>query len=292
MVDTTREMATPMARALGVRLRQARTEAGLTVRDLADRVGVDHSTVVRYESGERPPKPEKVASLLTVCGVVGAEHEQFVQMAKDLDNRHWTSIGLPAQRLQLQALLEFEREATCMTGVSVLLIPGRLQTDEYARQIMVAGEVPAGEIEERVHIRMGRKDLISRAERPSSLRVLISEAVLRTTIGGPDTMYRQLSHILEMTQHPALEVRIIPSTVGWHPGLEGPFLLLEFNNWQPPLVHLEMRESSLFITEQVSVAAYQRAVHKILRVAMTPAESVDLIAREAEKFHQQIREVI
>jgi transcriptional regulator with XRE-family HTH domain len=314
MVDTTRRMATPKALALGFRLREARVAAGLNQRDLAAKVGVDHSTVGRYETGERPPKPTKVASILTACGVVGEDHEELVRLSRELDGSHWTSIGLPERRLQLQALLEFERDAECATTVSPLLIPGQLQTDEYARAIMVDAEVPEDEIEERVRIRMGRRELITRNGK-SILRALIGESVLRTVIAGPDVMYRQLLLVMQMAEHPAVDVRIIPTVAGWHPGLEGPFLLLEFGDhtlepdpdsdpseededrgdrrgrfYQRPIVHIEVRESSLFLHETSNVAAYQKAVHKVLRVAMSPADSVDLIAREAKQFKQQQRE--
>lgn len=258
--------------------------AGLNQRDLAMAVGVDHSTIGRYETGERPPKHDKVAAILTACSVVGEAREELLQMARDLNGSHWISIGLPGQRLQLQALLEFERDAEYAVSVSPLLIPGRLQTDEYARAIMTAAGVPEGEIEERVRIRMGRSELIKRTDRPSKFRALIGEAVLRTIIAGPDVMYRQLVHLLEMARNTAVDVRIVPASAGWHPGLEGPFLLLQFGDWQPPIVHLEARQSSLFLHLPQNVAVYEQAVHTVLRVAMSPEDSVELIATEAERF--------
>lgn len=289
MGGTTRLMATPRALALGVRLKHARLEAGYNQRELASRVGMDHSTVGRYETGEREPKPEKVAAILQACGVVGAAQDELVQMSRDLNGSHWTSVSLPERRLQLSALLEFERDAIRTWSIAPLLFPGRLQIDDYCRAIMTAAGHSPNEVEEMVALRMGRRELINRPDSRSLLVALISESVLHTTIGGPGVMDRQLRYLDAMTKHPNVEIRIIPAGAGWHPGLEGPFLLLEFGDptdttavHHPPIVHLEARESSLFLHEPRNVAAYQMAVQMVLRVAMSPEESAGLIAREAD----------
>lgn len=312
MPGTTRLMATPRSLALGVLLLRAREKAGFNQRELAERVGLNHSTVGRYETGERPPKPAKVAALLQACGVVGAEQDKLVRFASELNGSHWTSVNMPDRRLQLAALLEFERLATCAWSVAPLLVPGRLQTDDYARAIMTGAGLPSSEAEEMVTLRMGRRELVDHPDNPSKLVAIIGEFVLRNGVGGRGVMERQLRYLTAMANHPSVEIRVIPTDAGWHPALEGSFLLLDFaldtaggqletvgerdpdddvyddeepgthDHQQTPIVHLETRESSLFLHEPTNVAGYQQAVQMVLRAAMSPKDSVGLIAREAD----------
>ncbi|WP_432851554.1 helix-turn-helix domain-containing protein [Amycolatopsis sp. CA-161197] len=268
---------TPRARAIGAELRRAREDAGLSARTLAARLGVAHTTVGRWESGERSPRPTDVAAVL---GALGADHElreELIELSRNTDGRHWVASGLPEQKRQLAALLELERDAARIVNVSPLLVPGLLQTSGYARAIIGGGGVPAGEVETRVAVRIGRRDVIMRRERPAELLALFDETALSRNIGGPAVMADQLRSLEEASHWANVTLRAIPESAGWHPALEGPFVLLEFAD-RTPVVQIENRRSALFFHEAVDVEAYQLAIDRVQDIAMSPAETRALIA--------------
>ncbi|MEV0050866.1 DUF5753 domain-containing protein [Saccharopolyspora shandongensis] len=176
----------------------------------------------------------------------------------------------------MAALLDFERKASHITDVSPLLIPGLLQTGDYARAIMVTGEVPAAEVETRVLVRVGRREVLTRRN-PAKLLALVGETAIRQKIGDLQVTLDQLQHLLTVAEWPNVDLHVIPSATGWHPALEGPFFLIDFDDEQP-IVHLENRRAALFFHEEADVAAYRIAVDRVMRLAMDPAESMKFIA--------------
>lgn len=277
-------VTTPKARRLGAALREARTDAGLGVRELANRLGKDHSLVSRYERGQRAPKPEDVATILGILGVNGERREEILALARGTDDRRWVAASLPELQQQLAALIDFEGEATSIVDMAPLLVPGLLQTSAYARAIMTRAEVPPSEIGTRVAVRIGRSDVLKR-ESPVQLTALIGDPVLRQRVGGPAVMAEQLRHLARLAELPNVDLRVIPGDSDWHPGLEGPFSVMDFEE-ESPIVHLENRRSALFLHEDDDVAAYREAVAMVLREAMSPDDSSALIAREAERIER------
>ncbi|WP_298179456.1 helix-turn-helix transcriptional regulator [Saccharomonospora sp.] len=273
---------TPKARALGAELRQARERAGLGLRELARRLEMSHSVLSRIESGERPPRPEDVASILTALGVHGQAQESILDLSRDTGGSHWLSVGMPELDRQLAALLDFERTASHIIDVSPLLIPGLLQTSEYVRAMMTTAGLPSHEVEMRSAVRLGRREAL-RAGNPSRLTAYIGESALYQRIVDATAMREQLRFILELADLPHVTVRIIPAVSGWHPGLEGAFSLLEFTA-APPIVHLETRRSGLFLGEKADVDAYRVAIDKVREVALSPADSTKLIADASQEM--------
>lgn len=267
---------TPKARALGAELRAAREAASIGLRQLADQLETSHATVSRWETGRRAPKPEDVAAYLAKVGGSAEQREQLAELARNPDGAHWLSVGMPEQHRQLGALLELEREATRITTVSPLLIPGLLQTAEYAREIMMTGGVPASEVDTRVAVRIGRREAITRRQ-PAQLSAFVGEGVLNQMIGGAEIMIDQLQTLLKYADLPNVDLRVVPARSGWHPGLEGPFDLVEFTD-RTPVVHLENRVSALFLHESDEVHAYESALDRVKEVAMSPKDSIGLIA--------------
>jgi transcriptional regulator with XRE-family HTH domain len=263
--------------ALGAELRKARQAVkGLTLRALAEQLGISHPTVGRWERGERVPAPEDISAYLTQVGAPTEVRDALIEMSRDADSAHWLSIGIPDQGRQLRALLDLEASATRVTTVSPLLVPGMLQTGAYARAIMVEGGVPADEIETRVAVRSGRREAITRSREPLKLRAFIGEGVLEQSIGGPDVMRDQLQALIEHGERPNIELHVIPAATSWHAGLEGPFSLYEFAD-RETVVHVENRVSGLFLPDDGR--AYESSLPRVQEIAMSPAETARLIAK-------------
>lgn len=268
---------TPKMQGLGAEMRRAREDADIGVRALAGKLNVEPSTVSRWEAGRRAPSPKNVARYLAEIGAPAEQITDLVAYAFDPDGSRWLAVGMPEQQRQLAALLEIERTAIAITDVSPLLIPGLLQTADYARAIMTTGGVPEGEIDTRVAVRIGRREAITRRAAPADLLVFVGEAVLNHLIGSPSMIVNQLHFLLELGERPNIELHVLPVRSGWHPGLEGPFSIAEFPD-RTPVVHLENRISGLFLHAPAEVKAYEDAVDKVREKAMSPEDSVRLIA--------------
>ncbi|HEY0805523.1 MAG TPA: Scr1 family TA system antitoxin-like transcriptional regulator, partial [Pseudonocardiaceae bacterium] len=173
---------TPKAAALGVALRRAREQRGLTTRDLADRIERNHGEISRWETGDRAPKPEHVAQVLTAMGITGKPYDEIMTLAHDTTAPMWVATSLPAQKQQLAAYIEMEQRAVVVNEVSPMLIPGMLQTREYAHAIMAGGGLSPDEVVNRVAIRMGRRDSITRPD-PIRFNAFIGESAIHQIIG-------------------------------------------------------------------------------------------------------------
>ncbi|HET9141876.1 helix-turn-helix transcriptional regulator, partial [Actinophytocola sp.] len=217
---------TPKARALGAALRQARGDRNLLLRELATEINRDIGVLSRWETGDRTPKPEQVAQILTKLGIAGPRYDEIMTLAYRTDESQWVANTQPERRQQMAAYLEWERNATHIVEVAPLLIPGLLQTGEYTRAIMTAAGVPKNEIESRVTTRIQRRDVITRPK-PAELLVLLGRCALSQDVGGRRVTIEQLKHLLEMAARTNIELRIVPDHRGWHPGLEGAFGLIE-----------------------------------------------------------------
>jgi len=269
----------PRARMLGAWLRDAReTNTELGVRELARKLDIQHPNISRWETGDRMPRPEDVAKYLTAVGVNGAECERLINLARAATETNWLTLGEPGASEALAALIEFEQTAKQISDWSPTVIPGLLQTGDYARAIMVdAGGVPTQERDQRVRVRLSRRDVLTRRD-PVRFSAIVGQEALRQVIGGPDIMADQLRHLLQFGELPSVNLQILPTGRGWHPGIAGPFELVEFESGRP-IVHLEHLRSSLFLYEEpADLEAYKEAADTLRELAMTPEESAGLIA--------------
>ncbi|GAA4869551.1 helix-turn-helix transcriptional regulator [Saccharopolyspora cebuensis] len=271
----------PRNRALGAELREIRERAGVTVRELAQRIGGHHSKYTRNEQATRSPSPEEVASIMTALGASEAERERLTEMAREhVTGVNWLKSGSAGSlgiAHELTDLMEFERTATSITDISPILIPGLLQTSDYARAVM--GGMPSHEVDARVAMRVGRRDVLMRRNDAPDFHAFIEESALHKQLGGPDVMAEQLHHISTMAEQANVTVQVIPASLtSWHAALGGPFIYFEFPK-APPIVHLEHVSSSVFLSESEDVAAYRQAVDSVARAAMTIDQSSTVIAQ-------------
>ncbi|WP_406690553.1 Scr1 family TA system antitoxin-like transcriptional regulator [Saccharopolyspora sp. ID03-671] len=273
--------ATTQALTLGARLRELRQDRGWSLRAFAQHLGYSHHVSLQnWETGKRSPDTDTVNRILGALGVNGTEADEVLQLARETGAPQWLAVRLGDRARQLEALLKFESEATRIVDVSPLLVPGLLQTSGYARALMTEVGVADHEIESRVRMRWGRREVIDREKRPAELVTFIGEAALRSSIGGTAVMAEQLQHLINSARREHITVRVIPSCVGWHPALEGAFLLLESDASYSKIVHIENRRAGLFFHEPDDVAAYTDAVDRMSReeVAMSPEASAEFIA--------------
>lgn len=231
-------------------------------------------TISRWERGLAAPALEDVASFLAHLGVTGRERNRVLDLARTGGaTPDWLvpDTAQPGISHALAGIMELERTAVAMTACSPLLVPGILQTADYARQIVASTVRSEAQVDLLVTIRMGRREALTR-QQPIRLLAFIGEPALRANIGGPQVMLDQLRHLLALTGLPATTVRVLPVTSGWNPALMGPFFLYEFAD-EPAIVHLEHYRSSVFLYNFDDVDGYQQAVAKLDHDALTTEDS-------------------
>jgi hypothetical protein len=272
------------AATLGAQMRDARLRhlPNSTVRSMCEPLGVKHPTVSRWETGERAPRPEDVSAYMVVIGAPAELREKLVEMARDTSRKPWLTMTVgrnPEEQPQFAAMLEIERTAKRITHVAPLLVPGLLQTQEYARAVFVEAGAPPELIDTRVAVRIGRQAALARRD-PLRLRAFIWEPVLYTQLGGEEVIVDQLQHLLDVAQRPNVEVRIIPMRTSWNPGWEGPFSLAEFpdETERGPVVQLENKVSALYLDDPAEIAPYENAAQRAEEVAIDSKKSAELIA--------------
>lgn len=265
---------TPTGRAVGGEIRAAREAARISQRDLARRIGVDQSVLSRWESGQRPARPEDVERVLADLDVPIEDRERILRIAREPDGGSWLSVGTPEQPEQLAALLEFDRTCADIADVSMTVVPGLLQTGDYARAIIGDGTVPANEVATRVAVRMGRREVLHR-ENPVRMTALIGEAALRGNVGGPRVMTAQLKHLLSLPSN--VEIGIVPLDAGWHRGLIGAFTFYSFGA-ASPIVYVEAGRSGLFLSEEPDIDFYRGVVAEVKELALSPELSIKYVS--------------
>lgn len=269
---------TAESRDLGAELRRLRREAGLNTRVMAERAGVSNANISFWETGKRLVPLERLTALLDALSVTDDERERVMGLRRKADGPGELTTGSTNIGKRLTRLIELERTATRITDVAPLVVPGLLQTGDYARAVF--GEGP--DTDTKVALRIGRRDVITRRRNPVEFHALIDSETLVRPVGSPEVMADQLDHLVQMAELPNITIQIVLSTTpGHHPMLAGPFILFEFLTANP-IILLEHHRTSAFLWDKESVAAYLSAPEEIKRVAMPADRSLKLLKEIAQ----------
>lgn len=264
---------TPRARALGAEIRQARERAGLKQEELGARISRSKSHISRWENGRLIPSEADTAQVLQALNVQGADRARLLELARDALDPDWLAPGLERQ---LAALTEYERTAESVVTVEPMLIPGLMQTYDYARHLVIESGATRGDAEQRAQLRVGRQHILTRSK-PPRLEAFIGESAVRHSVCPDDVLVEQLRHLMKLAAMEHVAVRLLPEDRPSVPMLSGPWSLLEFERAKP-IVYLEHYGMSATITDAKSVARYRGAVDTLREAAMSPGDSTRLIA--------------
>ncbi|TKA12034.1 helix-turn-helix domain-containing protein [Actinacidiphila oryziradicis] len=260
-------------RALGRQVRVLRERAGLTQRELGDRLGYGEDLVSSLERGRRTPQPEFLDAaddLLGAGGVLRAATEEVARAKARARVRH------PAW---FRDYARLEREAEEISFFGTLTIPGLLQTEEYARVTFSVRQplLPEETVEQRVAARLGRQDILTRWPTPM-VTAVIDESVLRREIGGRSVQRGQLKHLLEVGRLRSTTVQVLPLDCHEYAGVDGPFILLTPKS-KPQVGYLEVQGVGHLVTDPVEVRMLAARYGSIRGQALSPRESLALIEK-------------
>lgn len=253
---------------LRVQLRKQRALAGMNQDEFGKRTNYSASTVSAVETGTRAvdlPYARRADEILETGGLF----ESLLRTAQQDGQPAWFMPWLKAERAA--------RQLRCFHPT---LVPGLLQTENYARAVLRFDDTrPEQEIEQQVAARLERQEILKR-DRPPQLVAVIDESVLRR---ADAIMAEQLAHLLRMAELPHVHIQIIPASAGLHVGLDGPLLLarLPDGTW---LGHLENHLGGDAIGTEEKLATMLARWECVRGVALPEDLSIALI-KEVESQH-------
>ncbi|WP_336322397.1 helix-turn-helix transcriptional regulator [Streptomyces lavendofoliae] len=270
-------------RKLGEELRGLRLAAGLTSRDAARLVGWHQSKVSRIETGTSGVTGADVARLLDAYGVREPRSRALLEAladAADGGGAGWWRAYRGVLPPPYQDFISLEAQACRARTLETSVVPGLLQTAEYARAVTRAAldGVPPATVDALVRVRVARQEVL-RADPPLRLEAVLDEAVLRRRVGGPEVMRRQLRRLLEWSRLPHVRLQVVPFTRGEYVGLSGSFVIFSFPNISDlDVVALDHLTSSLYLERTEDLKAYGAAFRTMQAHALSPEDTSDLIA--------------
>ena len=270
-------------RKLGAELRSLRVGAGLTSGEAARLLGWHQSKVSRIETGTSGVKPPDVERLLDAYAVEEPELRDLLVVlagAEGDGRHHWWHAYRGVLPPTYRDFISLESQASGMRTLETCVVPGLLQTPEYARAVTQAavGGLEDGKLDTLVEVRLARQDVL-RSNPPLKLSAVLDEAVLRRDVGGPEVMARQLHRLREAATLPQVRLQVLPFGAGAHIGVTGPFVIFSFPSTSDlDVVVLDHLTSSLYLERKEDLEAYSEAFNALQIQALSPEDSLDYIA--------------
>jgi transcriptional regulator with XRE-family HTH domain len=272
-------------RVLGMKLRQLRMTAGVTIDQVAVAIEGSKSKVSRIETGNVSASPRDVRDMLELYGIAGEQWEELLQAARDAREKGWWhaySDVLPAT----SPYIGMEAAAAQIRTYEALLVPGLLQTAAYARTAIrvLHPMLRPYEVDRWVELRQVRQALLAQHD-PPAISAIVDEAVLRRPVGGRSVMREQLRRLFDDGARVAVTLRVLPFEAGEHAAMYGSFTILGFQDpAQPDVVYVENLARELCLEKAEELLNYSRAFDHLQALALDPDASAALLARLGEEL--------
>ena len=268
---------------VGAQLRRLREERGITRDDAGYVIRASGSKISRLELGRVSFKERDIADLLTFYGVDDVQQrEALLELARDANTPGWWHDYDDILPSWFQTYVGLEEAASLIRSYEVQFVPGLLQSEDYARSVIVSGrpELRAEEVERRVNLRLERQKVLTRQYHPLQLWVVVDEAALRRPIGGTKVMRGQVQHLLEMSEMSNVTIQIMPFRFGGHAAEGGAFSILRFPEPDlPDVVYVEQLVSSLYLDKREHVDRYLETMNRLTVDSQPPEISVETLQK-------------
>ena len=276
-------------RRLRTELRKARQDAGLTQEQVAEAMDWSLSKMIRIEAGTVGISTTDLKALLDHYELDDPDlRSQLVVLARAARERSWWSVYRDVAPPGLLQLIGYEAASYIIRNFETLLIPGLLQTEDYARAVIpsLEGGTTAERLDTLVEIRMRRQEQVDRDD-PPLMFFILDEAAVRRLVGSRDIMRRQIHYLSEMAAKPNVTIEIVPFTTGTHPGLRGPFVIIEFPEpGDEDVLFLEARGDLIRggISEEGEVSAHREVFEELRRLSLGPDGSITYLRKLADEM--------
>ncbi|GGX84931.1 helix-turn-helix domain-containing protein [Streptomyces hiroshimensis] len=274
---------TLLRRRLGAALKTLRVRAGLNLAEGAKLLGMSIPTLSKVENGRQNTDPEKFFTAYRVTEAARiAETREIAKLANDSRRKNIYAQYKDIVPERLADFLDMEQIATRIDLYAALVMPGVLQTADYAYAVIDGGSVwkTAREVRAFTELRLKRQEILTSSS--LALRCVLDEACLRRELGGPSVLRGQLEQLLTISRNPNIELQVIPFKAGTHTGLDGAYTVFHFEVGSP-VVAVEPLTTSHYLEEDGQVARYDVAFDRLRTQALDPEASRDFIARIAKE---------
>jgi transcriptional regulator with XRE-family HTH domain len=276
-------------RRLRAELRQARQEAGLTQEAVAAEMDWSLSKIIRIETGSVGISTNDLAALLRLYQVDSTERtDELVALARAARQPSWWSKYRGSVSPAYFQYLEYEADASVIRQYEALLIPGLLQTEEYAtaairqyrgrhpgRSQQPASLLSPELVKTRVEIRMTRQHLLQRPD-PPQLFFILDEAVIQRAIGDEKLGRAQIARLVTMANRPHMTIQIVPFNVGMYVGMAENYTIFSFPNAEDhDVLYFEGAQDALFSYDETGeIVTYQQMYEELSKTALSPEDSL------------------
>jgi transcriptional regulator with XRE-family HTH domain len=269
---------------LAAELRRLRIDARKTAEDVGRILGWSKAKVSRYELGQSGLKPVDVARLLDVYRVQDKRRDQLLALAEEATLKGWWESYSDVLTEGHIAFIGLEAEATTILGWHINVIPGLLQTEQYAREILSGynevAPISPRTIERRLETRLIRQHLLDRHEPPEYV-ALLDESVLYRQHGDRPVMRSQLGRLADAAELPSVTIRILPLQRSRGLATDS-FVILKFGKAHETALHNvvsieHLSSSQLYVEGDADTHTYELAFRHLEKISLPPSDSRELI---------------
>ncbi|HUN33234.1 MAG TPA: helix-turn-helix transcriptional regulator [Trebonia sp.] len=264
---------------LGAQLRRLREAAGVSRDDAGYHIRASGSKISRLELGRVSFKERDVSDLLDLYGVDASAKDQLIQLTAEANATPWWQKYREVVPDWFQVYVGLEEAAALIRVYEVQFVPGLLQTEEYARAVVVQGSpnlVPE-EVESRVAVRMGRQKLFAR-ENPPRLWAIVDEAALRRPMGGREVLAGQIKRLIDVVGEPNITLQVMPFKYGGHAAEGGAFTIMRFPEADlPDMVYMEYLTGAHYVDKAEDVEVYAAVMERLSVAGTSPERTRDIL---------------
>lgn len=258
-----------VGREFGNMLRAAIAKSGLTQRKLAEELDFDEAKISEAVNGKRGIDEHELEVLLAYLRIPLVERRHLKSLFAEAGEKGlllFPEDGVPDQ---LRTLINHEKESSEIIASSMIVVPGLLQTSEYAYVVTEAGPIEKDDVPKVAAARSARAEIL----RPGrTFTFYVHEQALLLPVGGEDVWRDQLAHLLRMSVRTYINFHVIPRSIGMHAGAAGDFRVMRFPKY-PPLVFLDTLNCGLFFDDKETVALYEDRVKRLAAAALDREQS-------------------
>jgi hypothetical protein len=266
---------------LGAHLRRLREHAGISREDAGYHIRASGSKISRMELGRVSFKERDVIDLLAFYGISdGQERDSLIQLTREANATPWWQKYQDAAPDWFGLYVGLEEAAQLIREYEVQFVPGLLQTEDYARAVVLQGApgLEPDEVERRVALRLGRQKLLTR-DNPPRLWAIVDEAALRRPMGGRDVLAGQIQRLMDLVSEPNITLQVMPFKYGGHAAEGGAFHIMRFPEADlPDMVYVEYLTGALYIEKPEEVERYAAVMERLSVAGTSPERTREILA--------------
>jgi transcriptional regulator with XRE-family HTH domain len=270
--------ATTLERAIGRSLATWRDDRGFSLTEAGMRVGFSSAKLSTMENAVQPSAPVDIMALAYVYRVPPEEWQAVVLQAQHAERER----SEPRRPQLFDPIADFAHlvfEATSLRVFTIDLVPAVFQLGDYSKAVVRVDDAERGFALERVRASWSTR---LRDKDPLTVQAVFPEAVLRQVVGGPRVMKAQLLHLMEVSEHAAVSLRVVPRAAGAYPAMGSPFTLLGFPHRQhSDVVYFESFHKGEYVEDPALCEQCAHRFARLTQLALGEGESMELIAEAA-----------